>query len=267
MPPLLKISDLAQLDTKDPLWLRMKAFSDQYTNYVVDQAEEGPERTPGIHASELSCSRKAYYSYIKQSRDEGKMRLDNRMRMKVGTVIHEMIQHDLSRMADFEQYNMRFEAEVKIEPTLQDVALQYSIYGHADGVVTFLERGTSDPVGRMLIEIKSAAPDTFQRLKGPSEDYLNQVHVYMACLDIPVCYFLYFNKGNQNITPSYEPYLLTFDNKRWERLREQIETIIDAAAEGKPPERSEGFGCSICPYTTACQPKNALFNVKQKIIK
>jgi hypothetical protein len=78
----------------------------------------------------------------------------------------------------------------------------------------------------------------------------------MAALDLPVIWFFYFNKGNQNTTPSSSPWLVFFTPAIWERLRSRAETALKAAETGEVPDKEEGSHCQFCPYSWQCKPSS-----------
>jgi len=247
-----------------------------YARFLDSLHHARPEhhRAPGIHASELSkCQRSLMYTML------GTAKVENiptpwRLRFRVGQAIHDFLQEDLQLMAQHSEGMVDIACEVPIAPHLQTIAAKWGIHSSADAVLTFyrmktpeeaerdfVERGdTSSRVetGKLVVEIKSKAPDSFDKMKKPEMDHIIQAHVYMACLGIDQTWFMYWNKGNQNITPSSGPYLMKFDPAIWK----DIETVMQRAWElfalckdgENVAKREEGIDCEFCGYSYTCQP-------------
>lgn len=251
-----------------------KKLSDMYDEFLQLEQEKPDDgsRPPGIHASELyPCLRKPVYS-LTQTEPRRRVAKFWLQRFKVGTAIHEMLQNDFKRMAkrsaigmamrvaekQAEELNCRvsFEAEVPVSPHYQELAKHYQLYSHCDGVFTFSDHKTDAPLLRVGLEIKTEAPDQYDKLKEPKPEHMRQAHLYMAALDLPLLWFLYMNKGNQNNTNSNAPYLVVWQPKIWEEIEDRMKTVHQLVADGVMPERSEGIWCEFCPWSWTCQPKN-----------
>lgn len=250
---LLTIGDLDNLEANLPLVEMFKGLSGDYDRFL-DNYEEKGNRAPGIHASEISgCERKAVYSIL------GEQRVKNiparwRKRFDVGHAVHDMLQTHFERMARASGGRFSFEREVRISPKLQPVAAMWEIVSSCDGVFTFYDE-SGNPIARCVLEIKTSSPGEFEKLKGPQPDHIEQAHVYMACLDIPYTWFLYTNKGNQNITGSNNPaFLIPFDYAVWAKLEEKFARMLEAAATQTLPDRLESIVCEFCSYRELCQP-------------
>lgn len=250
-----------------------KQLSDLYDDYIlIDQ--DGHDRAPGIHASELyPCLRKPFYSL---TRVERKPQVPKfwKQRFKVGKAIHEMVQNDFHEMAkrsarneamrvsqqlaDRFDFIFEFEDEVKVAPHLQPLAALYDLHSAADGIFTFRKRATREIALRIGLEIKSAAPDGYEKLKEPKPEHVRQGHLYMACLDLPLMWFFYMNKGNQNNTKSQGPFLAVWQPRIWAELEDRFKIIIDHAERGELPERTETVVCEFCPWRYTCQPTNMM---------
>jgi CRISPR/Cas system-associated exonuclease Cas4 (RecB family) len=149
---------------------------------------------------------------------------------------------------------MEFEDEIKISPELQPLAEKWYITSSADGRFTIRDVPGGPPVLRIGLEIKTEAPDGYSKLTAPKEEHIDQAHIYMACLDVPVFWFLYINKGNQNNTGSDGPFFITFDHDRWARIEQKMAECHDAAEKNELPPREESMVCQFCPYAYTCQP-------------
>ena len=151
---------------------------------------------------------------------------------------------------------LEFQEEAPVAPSLQPLAAHYRIFSHCDGIFTFRDGGPEgEIVLRVALEIKTEAPSSFEKLRGPKEDHVEQVHLYMACLDVPLVWFFYFNKDNQNNTSSEAPWLIPFNPIVWQRIEERIQKVHLSVQQGVPPEREESIGCDFCPWSWTCQPK------------
>ena len=178
---------------------------------------------------------------------------DWRKRFNVGHAIHHMIQSDFELMSHWSKGTLTFDKEVKVQDTA--LAKRLFIASSCDGVFTFWNNGT--PYLRVGVEIKSASPDSFSKLNGPEDKHVKQSHLYMACLDLPLMWVVYWNKGNQNMTPSARPYLFRFNPATWAEQEQRARSAIAHADDYKLPEREEGLYCRWCKYAWTCQPKSS----------
>jgi hypothetical protein len=256
-----------------------RKLSAMYDDFILLDQEER-RRPPGIHASELyPCLRKPVYCLTDV---EKKLSVSKfwKQRFKVGTAIHAMLQDDFHRMAKRSQRMeamriassmaeemdcyFEFEDEVPVSPEHQEIAKYYKLYSHADGIFVFKKKDTHKIVLRVGLEIKTEAPDGYEKLKEPKFEHVRQAHVYMGTLDLPLMWFFYMNKGNQNNTPSIAPYLMVWQPKVWDELIERFKTIHGFAERGELPERTETIVCEFCPWSYTCQPNNMMRSFQQK---
>ena len=228
-----------------------------YDTWVESLQGDSSHRAVGIHASELKCVRKVVYTLLDTPK-KSRMRKVWRQRMEQGKAVHTMLQRDFKKMAEASNGLMEFQEEVAISPHLKSVAEELSIYSSADGVFTFREVKGGPITLRVGLEIKTESPDAYAKLIAPRPDHIEQAHVYMKCLDLPLMWFLYFNKGNQNNTTSSHPFLITFDEKIWEGIAKRCNlslSFADAYPHTKElPGREEGVHCEFCSYSWACKP-------------
>lgn len=256
--PLLTIPDLLSQSEDDVAKLIEQAsrLSTQYEAYVEEDAGDGHTRHPGIHASEVSgCQRKIVYSLNSEGRQEQSKNVWKR-RFKVGHAIHDMFQRDFEKMAKKSNFAITFQSEVPIAPTLQIKAAEWQIYSHCDGVFTIRETWDGPAIARVILEIKTASPDEFDKLKGPKPEHIEQAHVYMSCLDIPLTWFLYYNKGNQNYTPSTNTsFLIRYNPEKWTELEKRFEQVHTHVHLKTLPDRTESIVCEFCPFSWTCKPK------------
>jgi hypothetical protein len=108
------------------------------------------------------------------------------------------------------------------------------------------------------LEIKSEAMKGYDDLKEPKPEHVRQGHVYMAALDLPLMWFFYMNKNNQNNTDSKAPWLVTWQPKVWEEVEARFHAIHSFAVAGTLPDRTEGIWCEFCPWKYTCQPNNMM---------
>lgn len=256
-----------------------RELSAMYDDFIVLE-QDRQHRAPGIHASELyPCLRKPVYC-VTDTEKKPSVSKFWKQRFKVGTAIHGMLQHDFHKMAKRSQRNeamrvasafaekmdcyFEFEDEVPVSPKHQKIAEFYKLYSSADGIFTFKDKATHEVVLRVGLEIKTEAPDGYEKLKEPKFEHVRQAHVYMGVLDLPLMWFFYMNKGNQNNTPSSSPFLMVWQPKVWAELEDRFRTILDFAAKGELPERTETIVCEFCPWSYTCQPNNMMKAMQQK---
>lgn len=259
---LLTIKDLLEGDPAevDSMVARASGISETYENYFAEDEGDSHTRAPGLHASEISgCERKAVYSLMATPRIEQSAPVWRR-RFKIGHAIHKMFQDDLERMAGKKRYFIDFVPEVRVHPCMeQPLAAKWDIHSHTDGIFTVRESEDGPPLYRVILEIKSEAPASYEKLQAIKDEHVEQAHVYMACLDVPLTWFLYYNKGNQNFTPSTNPnFFLRFNPKTWEKLEERFERMHVAALNNTLPDRKEGLPCEFCAFSHVCKPNYTL---------
>lgn len=260
MARLATIDDLLSGDPAEvaKLLKRASKVSDLYEEFVAEDDGGERERHWGIHASELQCLRKAVYSLVGTERVGTKVDNDWKKRFKIGHAVHDMFQADFRRLA--EKWRLRpgwrvtFESEVPIRPDLQHVAADWAIYSHCDGVFTVRDEGDV-PLLRVVVELKTKSPTEYDKLTAPEPAHVEQAHVYMKCLDVPVAWVLYYNKGNQNYTPSRNPtYFIKFDPDVWADIEKKMATVHEHAIRGELPPREESVVCQFCAFSWTCRP-------------
>lgn len=277
---LVKIADL-DTATPEDLARAAGAYLDYMQSLRVDIRPHRP-RPAGIHASEvMGCMRKLVYT-MRGIEKVDRANVVWKQRMKMGEAIHTLVQRDLEDMAAQSKGLITFESEVPITPDTHVLAARWGIHSSADGVITYWQRKENEqalrdydagdasprtPVTKVLVEIKSKAPDSFEKLRGPEPDHIDQAHVYMACLNIPVTWFIYWNKGDQTVTPSSGPFLVKFDATRWARIEERMaeawKYLEDPALATVDAPVTETVVCQFCPYSWKCAP--ATLNKKGRL--
>ena len=249
---LLRIADLETAD--ESLHAALQEISERYDKW---EGDDSAERPPGIHASEVSgCARKAVYTML------GTQKLEKPDAMwlkkfKHGHWVHAGIQKDMRAWARSQNGLMSFKDEVPIDPYNSFVAAQYGIYSSCDGEYILRAHDAQDrliDIARMGLEIKTASPAEFEKMTSPKEAHVEQVHVYMACLDIPAFWLLYYNKGNENTTSSRGKFYVRFQHDIWNQLATRFDHWLTLVQQVVLPDREEGIGCEFCPYRWTCGP-------------
>ena len=258
MRPLLTIDDLLASDPADAehLIARAMGISAVYDQVVAADKGDGHLRAPGIHASELQpCKRRVVYSLLGEERRE-QTPLIWKKRFKIGHSVHDLFQKEFEKMARKTNYLITFEKELAVCPSKeQPKAAEWSIFSHCDGVFTVREAWDGPAIARVVLEIKTASPDEFEKLKGPKQEHIDQAHIYMACLNVPLVWYLYYNKGNQNFTPSDNPsFFQRFDPTVWARIERRMEECHIHAADKNLPPREETIVCNFCAFSWTCKP-------------
>lgn len=253
--PITNISDLDHAPDATSIVARTL---DIHQDFHIHLEKKAPDhRSDGVHASEIcTCERQVGYT-LTQTLRKPTPSSDMMKRFGVGHAVHGWIQkelHDMSAVSLKQQEHPRFmfESEVRTDDT--PLGKQLLISSSCDGIITVVNN-YDEPIYRIGLEIKTEAPDSFAKLNSPREKHITQAHVYMACFDLPMMWFLYFNKGNQNITPCRPPWLLAYRPAEWTRIESRIHSVFNTLEAGDFPEREEGYHCSWCPFAYVCEPK------------
>lgn len=265
---LVTIKDLTT-EPKDQVASYMQWASDlsiMYDDFIRNDDEDvafvagwhgAKQRSQGIHASEMSgeCRRTVWYSLTGVKRVDADLDPFWKKRFRIGHMYHAMIQEDWRRLCEKSKGFLSFQKEVRIDPKLQLVAEQYGIESSCDGVFIFHEHPWGAATMRVGLEIKTKSPKEYEKLTEPDVQHLRQTCVYMKCLDVPVLYTMYVNKGNQNIIPSTPPYLFPFDHALWNVIEQETQEVRHLAVINELPPRVEGIGCQFCGYSWTCKPE------------
>jgi hypothetical protein len=175
------------------------------------------------------------------------------MRFSIGHAVHAMVQNDWHRIAAKSNGTIQFVDEVKIHPGLGGKAAEWTLSSSCDGIITILRDEV--PVVRMGLEIKTESEKQFDGLRGPRPDHREQTCLYMAALDLPLMWTLYYNKSNSSISPSKYPYMFPFDRELWDNELEVRFALAQHMAESNQlPDRDEGMQCDWCPFSYTCNP-------------
>lgn len=274
--PLVTRADLLSSDFLERLEDAQKLTS-LYQNHLAKLEDNGPVREPGIHASEISkCYRQAVYTMKgEQKKEEAERDIETKAYwakvLNHGTSIHEMLQQHFAKMAASADGTLLFEAELKLHPSIQPLAKKWNIFSSCDGLFTFRNRDPKtwrkETTLRLGLEIKSASNASFCKLREPRPEHIEQVHVYMAVLDIPVFWLLYFNKDTQAYTPSSPPWLVTYDERLWAKLEQRFASWNEHIANGTLPAAMPGMHCDFCKYQWTCKPKRSSYRPRLSLQK
>jgi len=253
--PLNTISDLFGPSTQEQMG-RIVGLSSTYDDWLERDQGDGHTRAPGIHASEVSgCERKIVYSILGTKRTQGHISAIWRKRFAMGHAVHQMLQRNFHQMARESNGLLTFQDEIVISPRTSQMAAKWEIYSSCDGVFGFKDTADGLTVAQLGLEIKTMNPSEFEKLQKPKPEHIEQAHVYMACLDIPIMWFLYWDKGHQNTTGTNNPnFLVKFNPKVWTELEARFDRVHTLAALNQLPERQESLICEFCAFADTCQP-------------
>ena len=144
--------------------------------------------------------------------------------------------------------HIKFTPEVKIDKDTSEIADIHCIAGHCDGIFEDMKARW-----RMGLEIKSMSGASFAALRRPSDQYLTQATVYMACLGLEHMMFVFVDKNASLI----QPILYDFSTERWEAISAMIQGVIEKVMLSKSvPKKVDPWACkNICNYYWLCKPK------------
>ena len=240
------------------MYRAFKATDTEGAQYEV-RIGGGKERAPGVHASELSpCKRKIVYSIQGEERKQDAEVADSNMQMRfnVGHALHAMLQNDMKRMCATTMNTsarIMFKDEVPIHPGIGELAKKWNMHSSCDGLFSYFDE-EGFPYLRVGLEIKTMSAGEFEKLMKPKEEHYEQTNFYMAALDVPLMWVLYYNKSNSNFVDSSPPHLFQFDADLWSRTEAKLDEAYKAAGTEELLPRVEGQHCRWCPFAWACQP-------------
>ena len=220
------------------------------------------DRAPGLHASELcGCLRQATYSLHGTPKDADVENTDTNMlrRFDIGACVHALLQDDFQRMCMGTNGRIVFDHEIRIDASTNPLAAKYEISSSCDGAFTFYNE-QDRPYLRVGLEIKTMSGDEYIKAKKPKEVHITQGTLYQKFIDLPLIWYLYYNKSNSNYTPPLFPWIVPFDKNTWNRLESKAQQAHSFRAQGGLPEREEGMPCSWCAYAKTCGPKYLTMN-------
>lgn len=253
------LADLAWLGEAYEAW---KAKDTGFGRTVDVHLGDSLRRSPGLHASEINtCVRQAAYSLRGEQRTAGDGDSNMQMRFNVGTAVHSLIQDDLEQVCNSTLGRISFEPEVKITSELGGVAEQYDYSSSCDGVLTFC-RDNGSVYLRVGLEIKTMSADQYAKSTQPKLQHIQQATLYQKCLDLPLMWFLYYNKSNSNWTRPAAPWVVPFNKNEWVKLQGRSEQAHKHAE--RFPDREEGMHCRWCPFSNVCEPATLQLNTGYK---
>ena len=144
-----------------------------------------------------------------------------------------------------------FELEKTVNETNSEMAKKYEITSTTDGVWVIVQ---NKKLGfRFLLEIKSMKTELFAKLNGPKSEVIVQSNIYMACLDVPFCTIVYYNKNDSTMVEYPE----VFQPEVWDAVVAKINFVRRHAVDEEEPPREIGYNCRECRYKHVCKPPKA----------
>jgi CRISPR/Cas system-associated exonuclease Cas4 (RecB family) len=198
----------------------------------------------------MGCGRILYYRYCGV---EPRQSIPPRLRriFDTGTAIHEQLQGYLAKIALASEGTEVFELEKTVDETNSEMANKYDITSTTDGVWVIVQ---NKKVGfRFVLEIKSMKTELFAKLNGPKSEVIVQSNIYMACLDVPFCTTVYYNKNDSTMVEYPE----VFQPEVWDAVTAKINMVRECAVNEEPPPRETGYNCRECRYKHVCKPPKA----------
>lgn len=215
---------------------------------------DSSNRSPGLHASELNtCVRQAVYALRGEQRRAENPDVNMQQRFDDGTMRHALWQAEFEEICAATMGRVSFEDEVKISRELGGVSEQYDYASSCDGVFTFCD-DYGNPYLRLGLEIKTMSGDEYDKANKPKEQHVQQATLYQRCLDLPLIWFLYYNKSNSNWSRPAAPFVVPFDNNEWNKLEARSQQAHFHVLNNTLPEREEGMPCKWCAFAHVCQP-------------
>lgn len=197
-----------------------------------------PLRGLGLHPSVFSkpgtCPLRLYWDITGDVPARESISLKQQLTFDIGTMVHCMLQAFLADM-----YGEQFAEEVR----LRDDSL--FIVSSTDGQFDF-------PNMRFLLEIKTVKEGGdfgWAKVQGkPFPDHLRQLHTYMKLADVPFGLIFYVCKNTSEV----KEHPIIWDDAVWKGIRTQIDPVIQAVKDQKPPEAKASSACKWCPYSHGC---------------
>lgn len=178
------------------------------------------------------CPRAIFFKFKNAPREEIEAKV---LRMfDHGDHIHQMIMKPLLGVREIHVVA----SEVNIPP-------QELISGRADAIL-------SDGKELFVLDIKSMNSMIFRTLKGPKEDNIDQIQLYLHYFKIKNGILLYVNKDTQEL----KEFVVEHDNARVETLLGALEELKTQIDSNIVPERIEvypsGWQCQYCQFREIC---------------
>lgn len=216
---------------------------DSYLN-ARSEASANYERRKTIRPSEIGqCTRKIVRLILNQVKEEPADPKQQRT-FDMGNAVHKRYLKTYipaigcAIMKDVEENGVIVQKPF-IELTIEDKALW--LRGAPDAVILNKKDGKV-----YIFELKSIKQELYEELAVPSEDYLDQVHLYMYMTNIPRAIVFYENKNNQDIAEFH----IDLDNARMTKVLTKVKTIQEYVtnfpATGKLPPKCKSKYCVGC---------------------
>lgn len=270
-------------EPEDPKWVPCSKCETR--GWVLHNEER--RNNADIHASQIhKCIKSIWYSCtdhvhegIPKVSPEGRLVFDH------GHALHHVLQSYGKKGAWCAPINYQSEAAIipsEVEAIAKKAhilpeAIKWHIRSSVDAVIWKYVvpniRGLGDISIRLIHEYKSISPGRptkdgglyggFAALRGPKLEHKQQATIYMRCFNIPICVFLYYNKGDDNIAEFPLPY----DSITWSQTAGKIEKILAYVDnEIMPPWEytaavQDPRECLSCDYLEICKPPTK-FEVK-----
>lgn len=275
MPRLVTIDDLydPNNDWKPLLaniaWLgeayeAWKAKDTGFGRVIPIDMGDNTKRAPGLHATEINtCVRQAVYSMRGYPRQSGVTDVNMQMRFDLGKLVHALIQDDLEHVCAQTMGSVSFEPEVGIAPSLGGAAAEYGYTSSCDGIFTFCD-DYGNVYLRVGLEIKTMSAGEYDKATHPKDQHIQQGTLYQKCLDLPVMWYLYYNKSNSNWMRSTAPWIVPYDKNEWVRLEDRSKQAHEHVRLQTFPDREEGMPCRWCAFAEACNPTILKLNANYK---
>jgi hypothetical protein len=218
-----------------------------------------PRKNGLIHASSVSnsCDRFIFLELV--GAEQVKKYTSSMMAVyDTGTAIHEQMQYYQHTRALTHSYE--YKDEVKFNAK-SGPAKKFKLCGSVDGVSY---GWPADYSHKLIWEYKTINDERFKKLTKPERRYIEQVHVYMACLNIPAAIVYYINKNRSNQMAAYK---IMFDKAVWTAMTNKISRIIELANKLELPVGNYTGQCYYCKFFEECSPPIRKRNTLQNILK
>lgn len=179
------------------------------------------------------CPRNVFFKFKKAPREKTEPRILRLFRH--GDYIHQLIMKALLGSREVHV----IASEINIPATAM-------VSGRADAVI-------SDGSELYVLDIKSISSAGFNYLKGPKQEHINQIQLYLHFLDPKKGILLYVNKDNDRL----KEYFVDYNKDLAERLLAGFAEIAEKIVENIVPARCQdwpsGWRCQYCDFREICK--------------
>jgi hypothetical protein len=213
-------------------------FSHELDTYLESKssANSNYERKRTIRPSEIGqCTRKIVRLILNQVKDSPAEPKQQRT-FDMGNSVHKRY---LKTYIPAMGCAVVIDHEPFIERTIENKELW--LRGAPDAVILNRQDGLL-----YIFELKSIKQELFQELSTPSEDYLDQVHLYMFMTDIPRAIVFYENKNNQDIMEFHIPIDKVRLNNVLNKVKEIKEYVLNYETTKRLPQKCKSKYCAGC---------------------